>query len=361
MKFCRSLIIFICLGIFTHFFHQSPLISQQKYLLDADIKKKLMTDHKIRKDWKELSIIRSFPTKEDESQIHYLNYPIDSTFFNSEILFIGDLGSSKIIKLSKSGEFLEEFGRSGQGPGEIARLGRIYISKQGDLFVVDAGRIQVFDSDGKYKRSFKNIDTINDFVVGNGYIYANCIYSYQDTDENPLIHKYNLMGELVKTFGKRLNIENHNSIDSRTYLTFQNDTLITGFKYHPLLKQFSTEGELINEIRIDLEILKKLEKYNYDKSFTNPSRGVINLPRLIAGIDATENRFYILLHLPRIEILELDKDGKITNIYYNKEITGNKNFSGFHIYEENKAIFFYIIIHSPDIVQAALFKHDKTN
>ena len=361
MKFRRSLIIFVCLGIFTHFFHQSPLISQQKYLLDADIKKKLMTDHKIKEDWKELSIIRSFPTKEDESQLHYLNYPIDSTFYNSEILFIADLGSSKIIKLSKSGKFLEEFGRKGQGPGEIQRLGRIFISKQGDLFVVDAGRIQVFDPEGKYKRAFKNTDTINDFVVGNDYIYANCIYAYNDTDENPLIHKYNLEGKLIKTFGERLNIENHNSIDSRTYLTFQNDTLISGFKYHPLLKQFSTEGELIKEIRIDFEILKKLEKYNYDKSFTNPMPRVINLPRLIAGIAATENSLYILLHLPRIEILELNKDWKITNVYFNKDINGNKNFSGFHVYKENKSIFFCITIHTPDRVQTAFFKSDKTN
>lgn len=360
MKSRRSLIIILCLGIFAHFFHQSLLLSQQKYLLDADIKEKLMPDHKIREDWKELTIIRSFPTEEDEEQ-HYLNYPIDSTFFNSEILFIADLGSSKIIKLSKSGEFLEEFGRKGQGPGEIQRLGRIYISKKGDLFVVDAGRIQIFDPDGKYKRSFKNIDTINDFVVGNGYIYANCIYSYQDAKENPLIHKYNLMGEPVKTFGKRLNIENHNSIDSRTYLTFQNDALIAGFKYHPLIKQFSTEGELIKEIRIDLEILKKLEKYNYDKSFTNPSPRIINLPRLIAGIDATENRVYILLHLPRMEILELDKEGKITNVYYNKEFNGNNNFSGFHVYEENKSIFFLITIHAPERVQAVFFKSNKTS
>lgn len=361
MKFSRSLIIFICLGIFANLFHQSPLMSQQKYLLDADIKKKLMLDHKIEIDWKELSIIRSFPTKEDESQTHYLNYPIDSTLFDSEILFIGDFRSSKIIKLSKSGEFLEEFGHSGQGPGEISRLGCIYISKQGDLFVVDAGRIQVFDPDGKYKRSFKNIDTINDFVVGNGYIYANCIYGYQDTDENPLIHKYNLMGKLVNTFGKRLNIENHQSIDSRSYLTFQNDTLIAGFKHHPLLKQFSTEGELINEIRIEFEILNKLEKYNYDKSFTNPVRRVVNLPRLIAGIDSTENRFYILLHLPRVEILELDKDGKITNVYYNKEINEIENFAGFHVLEENKSIFFYVINSSPDIEQSVLFKSDRTN
>ncbi len=104
-----------------------------------------------------------------------------------------------------------------------------------------------------------------------------------------------------------------------------------------------------------------MEKYNYDKSFTNPISRVINLPRLIAGIAATENRLYILLYLPRIEILELNKDGKITNVYFNKDINGNKNFSGFHVYEENKSIFFCVTIHTPDRVQAAFFKSDKYN
>jgi DNA-binding beta-propeller fold protein YncE len=60
--------------------------------------------------------------------------------------------NNRVVKFSKDGTFVKEWGRKGSGPGEISEPHTIAIDSRGRLFVGDRenNRIQIFDQDGNY-------------------------------------------------------------------------------------------------------------------------------------------------------------------------------------------------------------------
>lgn len=61
-------------------------------------------------------------------------------------------GNARIVKFSKDGKFIKQWGGHGSGPGQLERPHDISIDSQGRIFVADRGnrRIQIFDQDGKF-------------------------------------------------------------------------------------------------------------------------------------------------------------------------------------------------------------------
>jgi molybdenum ABC transporter molybdate-binding protein len=59
--------------------------------------------------------------------------------------------NNRIVKFTKDGRFIKEWGRKGSGPGEFSEPHTIAIDSRGRLFVGDRenNRIQIFDQDGK--------------------------------------------------------------------------------------------------------------------------------------------------------------------------------------------------------------------
>ena len=60
--------------------------------------------------------------------------------------------NNRIVKFTKDGKFVKEWGKKGSGPGEISEPHTIAMDSRGRLFVGDRenNRIQIFDQDGKY-------------------------------------------------------------------------------------------------------------------------------------------------------------------------------------------------------------------
>jgi DNA-binding beta-propeller fold protein YncE len=60
--------------------------------------------------------------------------------------------NNRIVKFTRDGKFVKEWGRKGSGPGEISEPHTIAMDSRGRLFVGDRenNRIQIFDQEGKY-------------------------------------------------------------------------------------------------------------------------------------------------------------------------------------------------------------------
>lgn len=61
-------------------------------------------------------------------------------------------GTSRIVKFSKGGRYVKEFGKKGSGPGELMCPHTLAFDSKGHLFVGDRSnnRIEVFDQEGNY-------------------------------------------------------------------------------------------------------------------------------------------------------------------------------------------------------------------
>ena len=59
--------------------------------------------------------------------------------------------NNRVVKFSKDGKFIKEWGQKGSGPGEISEPHTIAMDSRGRLFVGDRenNRIQIFDQDGQ--------------------------------------------------------------------------------------------------------------------------------------------------------------------------------------------------------------------
>lgn len=84
------------------------------------------------------------------------NAPSDVVVAENGDIFVADGhgldGNNRVVKVSKDGQFIKAWGKTGYAPGEFRTLHAIAIDSRGRVFVGDRAnnRIQIFDQDGKF-------------------------------------------------------------------------------------------------------------------------------------------------------------------------------------------------------------------
>ena len=98
----------------------------------------------------------------------------------------GTDGNNRIVKLSRDGTFIRDFGGTGYGPGQLRGPHAIAMAPDGRLFVADRQnqRIVIFDHDGNYINRWTQFGMPSDIAIdGNGTIYV--ADSESDMTQNP--------------------------------------------------------------------------------------------------------------------------------------------------------------------------------
>ncbi len=82
---------------------------------------------------------------------HIRNFVVDE----NENIYVADMKETKIKVFNKNGKFLREFGKGGQGPGEIGRIYSIQITAKNELLVNDGRnrKLLYFTLEGEFVRS----------------------------------------------------------------------------------------------------------------------------------------------------------------------------------------------------------------
>jgi sugar lactone lactonase YvrE len=94
--------------------------------------------------------------------------------------------NARVVKFSKDGKFIKEWGKKGTGPGEFDTPHSIAMDSKGRLFVADRGnnRIQIFDQDGKLLAEWKQFGRPSGLFIGkNDVLYS--VDSSSDAMTNP--------------------------------------------------------------------------------------------------------------------------------------------------------------------------------
>jgi sugar lactone lactonase YvrE len=84
--------------------------------------------------------------------------PTDVTWDSAGNIYISDgYVNARVAKLSKDGDWIKSWGKLGKGQGEFNLLHTIASDAQDNIYVGDRNnrRIQVFDTDGNFKREFR--------------------------------------------------------------------------------------------------------------------------------------------------------------------------------------------------------------
>jgi DNA-binding beta-propeller fold protein YncE len=125
------------------------------------------------------------------------NRPTDIAFAANGDFFVSDgYGNSRVMKFSREGKYLKDWGKRGTAPGEFNTPHSIAIDSKGTVYVSDRenNRIQMFDQTGKFLREWKNLGaTQNIFITPKDEMW---IITHRDNVEN--ITYDTLAGRIMK-------------------------------------------------------------------------------------------------------------------------------------------------------------------
>jgi DNA-binding beta-propeller fold protein YncE len=85
------------------------------------------------------------------------NLPTDVAFAANGDLYVSDgYANPRVVKFSRDGKYLAEWGKRGHGPGEFQLPHNLVVDAQGRVYVTDRDnqRVEVFDADGKFLKQW---------------------------------------------------------------------------------------------------------------------------------------------------------------------------------------------------------------
>jgi hypothetical protein len=96
------------------------------------------------------------------------NLPTDVAFAPNGDFYISDgYGSARVVKYSRNGEYLLQWGKRGKGPGEFGLPHNLVIDAEGRVYVTDRDnqRIEVFDANGKFLSQWTGTGGISGLAI----------------------------------------------------------------------------------------------------------------------------------------------------------------------------------------------------
>ncbi|MGZ4203196.1 MAG: hypothetical protein ACXVRH_14210, partial [Thermoleophilaceae bacterium] len=116
-------------------------------------------------------------------------------------VYVADRWSYLIQHFNASGEFLDEFGEYGTGPGQFGAIGGLAVDSAGDLYALDSdnNRVEKFHADGRFLREFGAsrlaIGWKGGIAVADGTVYVS------DGDHNRIAKFSASSGSFLGAFG----------------------------------------------------------------------------------------------------------------------------------------------------------------
>jgi len=93
---------------------------------------------------------------------------------NGDIFVVDGHGNNRVVKFSKDGQFIMEWGGAGTGPGQFNEPHCLAFDSRGRLFVGDRvnQRIQVFDQDGRFLAEWTGIMASGMYITDDDILYV---------------------------------------------------------------------------------------------------------------------------------------------------------------------------------------------
>jgi len=301
----------------------------------------------------ELEFIRQIGVYEGPDENYMFFRPIDIKEDKQGNLYVLDAGNYRIQKFDPDGKYLKTFGRRGQGPGEFSISSSINIDNEGNLLVCTSGGIIVFSQDGREERRIylekaKSQDLL---ILQSGNIIAPTII------DTALVSICNSDGNLIQLFGLRKNYPPIKQLSSGNIKVFRSGRMDIGINFSPSIHQnhfFFTKDEEDN-IYLVFHIQNRIEKYtkygklifkserplNYEESTQPKMRKLVNYTG--GGSFVYELPLYNLVS----ERSSIDSKGRLwttTYIYqpnFEKELDPSK-YMHFEIFDSDGILLGYL-------------------
>ena len=133
--------------------------------------------------------------------------PTDVAWDKAGNIYVADgYGNARVAKYEPNGKYIKSWGSRGSATGQFNIVHGIAIDGQGNVYVADEGnkRIQVFDTEGTFKKAFENVGSPTAICLTTGAKPVLYVAHTGDPDgmEDAAIFKLDLDGNVLGKFGK---------------------------------------------------------------------------------------------------------------------------------------------------------------
>lgn len=246
-------------------------------------------------------------------------------------IFITDPIAMKVLAFDAMGNYLFDFGRPGEAPGEFNSMSfRCDIDSNDNLYIVDNPCwIQMFDSEGEYlKEILPDVEKIIDMAVfsPNTIFLSSAAYTNWN-DFHPII-RVNQEGVVVNRFGYvDVDIENMPNWEKFAVSSCVIDVDDEGYLYYTSIVdyrvfKYDLEGNLIFTVKGETPFEASYEP--------QPPYGQRTLSPVIVDLCVAENRIYVLWGQgfdergSRVDVFDKDS-GEILGYFYTQLASDQHN------------------------------------
>jgi len=273
---------------------------------------------------------------------YFFKNPSCLRIIHNKIYCVDNL-NHKIVIYSLGGSLIKIFGRSGRGPGDIYFPLKI-VPYKNDIYLSNLNGIEHFDRKLNFKNRIKTFLTFRQFSIFNDFIYFYTHGYYKDS--NPLVIKSNMQGKVVKSYSytSRKDFPKEYFIG----MILSNKSQFYYFcKHWNRVIIFDSRLKKQKEFAIKYDLLDKLEQWNdyywgdHRKNYSK--KGKIWPANIIKSVRFHKGNFYLLLDIPVLQILKVNCQGKLKNIFTNKEYFKIMRWCDFDVITQNGKIVFYVM------------------
>jgi tetratricopeptide (TPR) repeat protein len=285
-------------------------------------------------------------TREFTINSKHFQSPIKLAMDSEGNIYASDERNSAVYKFDARGEFQFQIGQPGKGKVRL-RAPCDLLAARDCLIVHDREKecLEFMDFQGISIKSQKIADFTDMAIDESGRLYVSPQVEEKDS---PLVDVY-YPDKRRSSFGKPLAFRHSMQVlNARSLALNEKGDLYVAFTYFPIVRKYSAGGKLLAEYRIESPIMQAKENFNLKKV----GEGIVH-PTLRAGYRAVivdmrayGDKVYLLSHVPRLEITEMDEDGNITATYWmdSQEVYETNDFIIQEIDGEKK---FYVSHASP--------------
>ena len=212
------------------------------------------------------------------------NTPSDIVLDEAGNIYILDAGNCRIQKFDPEVNYIDTFGREGQGPGEFNSPSSLDIDAEGNLIVADrrSRKIQIFSTEGSLRKTITltkhPLSKLYSLISGLLAMKGTVGYDIEGKDKEPLPKLIRLLdseGNIEREFGEMFDYK-HRMLNRMgnafNFVVDQNDFIYLTFSYQNRLDKYSPEGKLLWKAdRVLNYITKPLDKGKIERTATSQS------------------------------------------------------------------------------------------
>ncbi len=252
--------------------------------------------------------------------------------------YIVDNNQHKVVVFDEKGCFKQKLGQVGKGPGDLYFPGWLVYNEEGFL-VDDNNGIEIFKKDLSFKDRIRPFLAIYRFDLYKSYIYCNIVGSYRG--RHPLVLKLDMTGKVLNGFYDEVVENSYLKQDpAGTILNIKGNVVFIPDSWNTIYI-LDKDIKLKKKIKVKYELLDKVGDCNNKMDVDS-----LWFCRLFQSARVYRDKIYILLDLPRLEILQVDLEGNILEHFYNDSDFRFMRWCGFAVDTIDERTVFYVMGYS---------------